>query len=141
MLSKGIRIWIVLVCLIAITIPTPAHAKSAADDNPLSTPTPSADPFVSIEVSPTNLHVGETASVSVKLNNVPMEGYKSAEFTCSYNAGLVEKSNIAVSDLFGADPVSAIHESQTGTFIIAIAGANSNRLMTSGTAFSFSAKG
>ena len=83
MLSKGTRIWIALLCLIAITIPTPARAKSAADDNPLSTPTPSADPFVSIEVSPTSLPVGETASISVKLNNVPVEGYKSAEFTCS----------------------------------------------------------
>src|SRR5690242_13822922 len=87
------------------------------------------------------MYVCETELISVKLNNVPMEGYKSAEFTGCHNAGLVEKSNFAVSYLFGADPVSAIHESQTGTFILSIAVANSNRLMTSGTAFSFSAKG
>ena len=79
--------------------------------------------------------------VSVKLNNVLVEGYKSAEFTCTYDGTLVEKSNIAVTDLFGVDPVTAIHDPQNGTFIIAIAGANSNRAMTSGTAFTFSAKG
>src|ERR1044071_8751735 len=141
MLSKGIRIWIALVCLIAITIPTPARAKSAADENPPSTPTPAAESFVSTEINPTNFHTGETALVSVKLNNVPVEGYKSAEFTCTYNAGLIEKSNIAVTDLFLTDPVSAIHESQTGTFIVAIAGSNSNRATTGGVAFTLNAKG
>ena len=79
--------------------------------------------------------------VSVKLNNVPVEGYKSAEFTVPTMQSLVEKSNIVATDLFGADPVAAIHDPQNGTFIVAIAGANSNRAMTSGTAFTFSAKG
>ena len=55
--------------------------------------------------------------------------------------GLVEKSNVVVTDLFGAEPVVAIHDPQNGTFIVAIAGANSNRAMTSGPAFTFSAKG
>ena len=133
MSSKTVKIFIVLLCLLALAVPSPA--KSAAGE------TPPADAFVSTEVNPTNLHIGETALVSVKLNNVPVEGYKSAEFTCTYNAGLVEKSNLAVSDLFGAEPVTAIHDPQNGTFILAIAGANSNRAMTSGAAFSFSAKG
>jgi len=128
MSSKTVKIFIVLLCLLALAVPSPA--KSAP-----------ADAFVSTEANPTNLHIGETALVSVKLNNVPVEGYKSAEFTCTYNAGLVEKSNLAVSDLFGADPVVAIHDPQNGTFIMAIAGTNSNRAMTSGTAFIFSAKG
>src|SRR6185503_7750433 len=142
MLSKGIKISITLLCLLALAVPTPAPAKSAADEIPTPSPTTSpAGAFVSIEANPTNLHIGESALVSVKLNNVPVEGYKSAEFTCTYNAGLVEKSNIAVTDLFGADPVTAIHDPQNGTFIVAIAGANSNRATTSGTAFSFSAKG
>ena len=133
MSSKAFKIPIVLLCLLALAVPSPA--RSAAVE------TPPADAFVSTEVNPTNLHIGETALVSVKLNNVPVEGYKSAEFTCTYNAVLVEKSNLAVSDLFGAEPVSAIHDPQNGTFILAIAGANSNRAMISGTAFTFSAKG
>lgn len=141
MLLKSIRISIVLLCLVAIAIPIHVPAASAADEIATVTPTSSVDPFVSTEVNPNNLHTGETAIVSVKLNNVPGEGYKSAEFTCTYNGTLVEKSNIAVTDLFGADPVSAIHESQNGTFIIAIAGANSNRITTSGEVFTFSVKG
>jgi len=135
MSSKVVKIFIVLLSLFALAIPSPA--KSDAGE----TPTPAEGAFVSTEANPTNLHIGETALVSVKLNNVPVEGYKSAEFTCTYDAGLVEQSNIAVTDLFGADPVAAIHDDQSGTFIVAVAGANSNRVTTSGTAFSFSAKG
>src|SRR5262245_32332929 len=140
MLSKGIKISIVLLCLLALALPS--SATSAADEIPSpSTTTPPAGTFVSTETNPTNLHIGETALVSVKLNNVPVEGYKSAEFTCTYNVGLVEKSNIAVTDLFGADPVTAIHDPQNGIFIVAIAGTNSNRATTSGAVFTFSAKG
>ncbi|HJS19133.1 MAG TPA: hypothetical protein VJ785_10300 [Anaerolineales bacterium] len=129
---KIIRISIVLQCLLALAAPSPA--KSAADI------TPPPDAFVSTEVNPTGLHIGETASVSVKLNNVPVEGYKSAEFTCRYDGALVEKSNLVTTDLFGAEPVVAIHDPQTGSFIVAIAGSNSNRAMISGTAFTFSAE-
>jgi hypothetical protein len=136
MSSKAIRLSIVLLCLLALAIPIPA--KSAAGE---VTPAPPADPFVSTEINPTSLLIGETALVSVKLNNVPVEGYKSAEFTCTYDAGLVERSNITVTDLFGADPVTAIHDHQAGTFIVALAGANSNRATVSGTVFSFNAKG
>ena len=133
MSSKAVKISIVLLSLLALAVPSPA--KSAAGE------TPPAGSFVSTEVSPASLHIGETASVSVKLNNVPVEGYKSVEFTCTYDGTLVEKSNITVTDLFGAEPVVAIHDPQNSTFIVAIAGTNSNRTMTSGTAFSFSAKG
>jgi hypothetical protein len=133
MSSKAFKIFIVLLCLLALAVPS--SATSAAGE------TPPAGAFVSTEVSPASLHIGETASVSVKLNNVPVEGYKSVEFTCTYDGALVEKSNIAVSDLFGAEPVVAIHDPQNGTFIVAVAGMNSNRAMTSGTAFTFSAKG
>src|SRR5215216_7915848 len=101
MSSKAFKIFIVLLCLLALAVPS--AATSAAGE------TPPADAFVSTEVSPASLHIGETASVSVKLNNVPVEGYKSVEFTCTYDGALVEKSNIAVSDLFGAEPVVAIH--------------------------------
>jgi hypothetical protein len=117
--------------------PAPTNTPPPA---PSSTPQ-SSGPFVSTEVNPASLNLGGTALVNVKLNNVPPEGYKSAEFTCTYNAGLVEKSNIAAANLFGADPAVAIHDPQNGTFIVAVAGTNSNRATASGPAFTFSAKG
>jgi hypothetical protein len=115
-------------------------APTNVPPSPTSTPV-SSDPFVSTEVNPTSVSTGGTAIVSVNLNNGPVEGYKSAEFTCTYDAALVEKSNIVTTNLFGADPVVAIHDPQNGTFIVAIAGSNSNRATISGPAFTFSAKG
>ncbi|HXD09203.1 MAG TPA: carboxypeptidase regulatory-like domain-containing protein [Anaerolineales bacterium] len=97
-------------------------------------------PSVSTSVNPANLNVGETASATVSLNNVPAEGYTSAEFTCTYNASLLEVSNIVVAGLFGADPASAINGPQNGSFIVAIAGSNGDKATTSGTAFTFSVK-
>src|SRR5207253_1100695 len=127
----------------ALAVPSPAKSAAGETQTPVPPPSPTlpAGAFVSTEASPTSLHIGETAVVSIKLNNIPVEGYKSAEFTCTYNGGLVEKSSIAVTDLFGAEPVTAIHDPQNGTFIVAIAGTNSNRAMTSGAAFTFGAKG
>jgi hypothetical protein len=99
------------------------------------------EPSVSTIVIPTSINVGEFAAVSVNLNNIPPGGYTSAEFTCTYNPTLVEVSNIAVTNLFGADAVAAINGPQNGSFIFAIAGSNGNRATVSGTAFTFSAKG
>ncbi len=96
---------------------------------------------VSTVVNPTSVNVGETAVATVSLNNVPAEGYTSAEFTCTYNASLVEVSNIVVGNLFGTDPAVAINGPQNGSFIVAIAGSNGNKATTNGTAFTFSAKG
>ena len=101
----------------------------------------SQDASVTTTVNPTSVNVGETASATVSLNNVPAEGYTSAEFTCTYNASLLEVSNIVVAGLFGADAASAINDPQNGTFIVAIAGSNGNKATTSGTAFTFSVKG
>ena len=95
----------------------------------------------STTVSPTTVNVGETATVTVSLNNVPAEGYTSAEFVCTYNPSIVEVSNIAVTNLFGADAAVAINGPQGGSFIVAIAGSNGNRATTSGTAFTFSVTG
>ena len=96
---------------------------------------------VSTSVSPTSVNVGETATVTVSLNNVPAEGYTSAEFTCTYNPSLVQVSNITAGNLFGADPAVAINDPQNGSFIVAIAGSNGNKATTSGAALTFSAKG
>jgi hypothetical protein len=98
-------------------------------------------PSVSTSVNPTSINVGESAVVTVSLNNVPAEGYTSAEFTCTYNPTLLESSNIVVTDLFGADAAVAINGPTNGSFIVAIAGSNGNKATTSGNAFSFSVKG
>jgi hypothetical protein len=84
--------------------------------------------------------INETALATVSLHNVPAEGYASTEFTCTYNASLAEVSNIAATNLFGADAAVAINGPQGGTFIIAIAGSQGNRA-ASGAAFNFNVKG
>jgi len=98
-------------------------------------------PTASIVAAPTTINAGETSLVTVSLNNVPAEGYTSAEFSCTYNASVIEVSNITVTSLFGADPAVAINGPQNGSFIGAIAGSNGNKDTTSGAAFTFSAKG
>ena len=96
---------------------------------------------VSTSVNPGSVNAGESALVTVSLNNIPAGGYTSAEFTCTYNSALVQVSNISVSSLFGADPAVAINDPQNGSFIVAIAGSNGNKATVSGAAFTFSAKG
>lgn len=102
---------------------------------------PPTQPSSSMVANPTSVKVGETAVVSVSLDNVPAEGYTSAEFTCTYDATKVEVSNIVVAGLFGADSATAINGPLGGTFIVAVAGSNGNRAMIGGTAFTFNAKG
>jgi len=98
-------------------------------------------PSVSTSVTPASINVGESAVVTVSLNNVPADGYTSAEFTCTYNPTVLESSNIVVTDLFGADAVVAINGPTNGSFIVAIAGSNGNKAVTSGAVFTFSVKG
>lgn len=120
-----------------------SHSPAPTNTPPTQPPTqpqPSG-PYVSTKVDPASVEIGGSSLVTVSLNNVPADGFKSAEFTCTYDAGLVEKSNIAATNLFGAEPVVAIHELQNGSFIVAIAGTNSNKAVTSGAAFTFNAKG
>jgi len=128
---------IILSLILINTVKMAVGMAAAAPTSPTTFP----GPFVSTEVNPTSLNPGGTALVSVRLNNVPVDGYKSAEFTCTYTVGLVETSNIVVTDLFGADPAVAIHDPQNGTFIVAMAGTNSNRAATDGPALTFSVRG
>src|SRR5215207_1239745 len=108
----------------------------------VNSPTPTLfGPYVSTTVDPLSILIGETAQASVRLNNVPAEGYTSAEFTCSFSANLVEVSNITVTSLFGTDAVAAIHGPQGNSFIVAIAGSNGNKATASGTVFTFDVKG
>jgi len=108
---------------------------------PTSTPTPPVGPYVSTAMNIPNVNIGETALATVSLNNVPVEGYTSTEFTCTYNASLVEVSNITIANLFGADAVTALSGPQNGKFIFAIAGSQGNKATTSGPAFTFDVKG
>jgi hypothetical protein len=54
------------------------------------------DPSSTTSAEPASMKVGESTAVSVSLNNVPAEGYTSAEFSCTYDAAMVEVSNIVV---------------------------------------------
>jgi hypothetical protein len=120
--------------------PTPVTPTLTSTPTPTATSLPT-EPYVSTVPDRTNVNSGESAVVSVNLNNVPAEGYTSAEFTCTYNPLLLEVSNIAPTGLFGTDPVTALSGPQNGSFIFAIAGSNGRRATTSGTAFTFNVKG
>lgn len=109
-------------------------------DAPPITPTPTG-PYISTSAEPSSIAVGGNALVTVRLNNVPAEGYTSVEITCPYDASLLEVSNISVASLFGTDPAIAINGPQNGSFIVAIAGSHGDKATTSGTAFTFNARG
>jgi hypothetical protein len=125
--------------------PTPTGTTTPSGTptvTPTVSPTPTlSGPYVSTTISPQSIDIGGMALVTVRLNNVPTEGYSSTEFTCSYTSNLLEVSNIQVASLFGADPASAINGPGSQSFIVAIAGSNGNKATTSGTAFTFGAKG
>ncbi len=110
---------------------------------PTSTPTPEpvTVPAVTVAIDPATINVGDSTTVTVGLANVPADGYNGAEFTCTYDAALVEASGIAASGLFGTDPAVAINGPQNGSFILAVAGSDSNKATASGTAFTFALKG
>jgi len=95
------------------------------------------EPSVSTSVDPEGINVGETALVTVSLNNVPLDGYTSAEFTCTYDPAYLSAGNIMVGSLFGADSALAVNDPQNGSFIVAIAGSNGERATTSGPVFTF----
>lgn len=101
----------------------------------------SSQASASTRVNPETVMVGESALVTVSLNNPPAGGYTSAEFTCSYNPTLVQVSNIMATSLFGLDSAFAINGPQNGSLIVAIAGSNGNRATVSGAAFTLNATG
>jgi hypothetical protein len=99
------------------------------------------DPSSTTSAVPASVKIGESSVISVSLDNVPAEGYTSAEFACTYDATMVEVSNIVVTDLFGADSATAINGPADGSFIVAVAGSNGNKATADGVAFTFSAMG
>lgn len=127
----------------APSTPTPTASPTDTPGNtPTPTPTSLSGPYVSTTVDPSSINIGGTAVATVSLNNVPVEGYTSSEFTCIYDASVGEVSNIVVSALFGADSAVAINGPQPpgGSFIVAIAGSHGNKA-GSGAAFTFDVKG
>ena len=121
--------------------PTPTTSATSTA-TPIVSPTPTlSGQYVSTSINPHEINIGESALVTVSLNNVPTEGYNSAEFTCTYNANLFEVSNITITSLFGADAASVTNGPQDHSFIVAIAGSNGNKATTSGAAFTFNVKG
>lgn len=141
--------WIQFMSMSTMPTNTPASpTNSAPTSTPVSpsTPAPTNTPgstgaFVSAEANPPNLVLSGSSTISITLHNVPAEGYQSAEFACTYDPTLLEKSDIAATTLFGADAAVAIHDPQNGTFIVAMAGTNGNKAMVGGTAFTFHVKG
>ena len=130
------------------TTTNPPVPTNTSVPNPTATTVPQATPtgqpssaFVTTELNPASVSVGGSSSVSVSLNNIPTGGFASAEFTCTYNSALVEVSNIAFTNLFGADPATVVNGPQNGKFIVAIAGSKGSKALTSGSVFTFSAKG
>lgn len=99
---------------------------------------PVQDPNVTVVLNPASILVGETATGTLFLNNIPEGGYLSAEFTCTYDPALVSISNIVDSGLFGTDSALAVNGPANGTFIFAIAGSNGQKATTDGAVFSFS---
>ena len=99
------------------------------------------EPTVSVHVSPGSVNVGGITSVMVRLNHVPAEGYTSTELTCIYDPDFVQTSNIVVGNLFGIDPVTAINGPYNGQFIVAIAGSDGKKAVSSGVLLAFNVRG
>jgi hypothetical protein len=76
----------------------------------------------------------------VTLQNLPAQGYTSAEFTCTYDSNTVQVSNILPGTVFGEDPVVAIQDPQNGRLVFAVAGSQGRRATASGTVFTFVAR-
>lgn len=126
------------------TTPTPSTGTpvpTGTSQTPLPTATTPSGPFVSTTVDRETVQLNESALVSVRLNNVPSQGFTSAEFTCTYNPAVVEVSNIVFANLFGADPATVISGPQNGSFIVAIAGSKGNKATTDGVVFTFNVRG
>ncbi|NWF63799.1 MAG: peptidoglycan DD-metalloendopeptidase family protein [Chloroflexi bacterium] len=107
---------------------------------PTTIPTPTG-PYVLVDVIQPRLTFNQTSLVHVSLNNVPVEGYTSTEFVCTYDPAILEVGAILAAELFGSDPATALSGPQNGQFIFAIAGSNGKKATSSATAFTFSVRG
>jgi len=146
---RYLSLFVLLVSFISIN--QPAHASTKLVDkldiqivNPKSPQfqdTMQVQPTIGVGIAPSIITIGTMATVTVNLNNVPIEGYTSIEVTCTYYPDLVEARDIVVGDLFGADPVVAIQGPQSDHFVVAIAGSHGRKATNSGTILTFHVRG
>src|SRR5687767_12003237 len=91
----------VMVLLVSFaSISQPAHASTSSVDKldmqtinrkfPEFQNVIETQPTISLAITPQSITIGEMATVAVKLNNVPVEGYTSIEITCTYYPDLIE---------------------------------------------------
>lgn len=132
MLSKHTNILVGVVLFFALA--TPSRAQTAPVEQGDS-------PFLTTSLTPPSVLIGESSTVAVNLNNVPVGGFASAEFACTYNPAMVEISAITPTELFGADPIAVVNGPQNGSFVFAVAGSIGNKATSNGAVFTFSAKG
>lgn len=119
---------------------TPTATTVPATITLTSTAVPTATstlPNASIDITPGSINVNGSADGTVNLNNPPVSGYTSAEFTCTYDQTLIQISNFVAGSVFGANPVMVVNGPANGSFIVAIAGSNGNEATANGTAFTF----
>lgn len=86
--------------------------------------------------APTTLHVGDSVTYSLDLQNLPAEGLTSAEFACRYDETIGTIDNFVDLDLFGTNAITALNGPAAGTFVYAIAG-TTHRATVAGNAFTF----
>lgn len=148
-LFRAMSMMVLLVSFISIN--QPAYASTSSVDkldrqiinrkSPQFQDTMQIQPTVSLAITPSSITVGEMATVTVNLNNVPVEGYTSIEVTCTYYPDLVEARDIVVANLFGTDPVVAIQGPQSDHFVVAVAGSQERKATSSGTILTFHIRG
>jgi len=148
-LFRAIHVMVLLVSFISTN--QPAHASASSFDKldkqiinrnfPEFQNIMEVQPTISVGITPTIISLGEMATVTVNLNNVPVEGYASIEVTCTYYPDLVEARDIVVTDLFGADPVVAVQGPQSDHFVVAIAGSHNRKATNSGAILTFHVRG
>jgi Ig-like domain-containing protein/carboxypeptidase family protein len=142
---RALSMFILLVVLMSINQPALASPSSVDQDDmqmvdrtrPEFRNILQGQTTIGVGITPAIISTGEMATVTVNLNNVPVEGFTSIEVTCTYYPDLVEARDIVVGDLFGADPVVAIQGPQSDHFVAAIAGSHSRKATSSGALLTF----
>jgi uncharacterized repeat protein (TIGR01451 family) len=148
---KSKRLFQIIVLLALLFAPLGANRSVRASTGPVDMqdrhtidhkfPGLQDEPAVSVLVSPASVQISEITTATVRLNHVPVEGYTSAELTCTYDPNVVEASNIVIGNLFGIDPVTAVNGPHDGQFIVAIAGSDGRKATSSGVVIAFNIRG
>jgi hypothetical protein len=129
------------ISLLSVLVALAASQSSAL----ASTPRQDSGPTTGVHLDNQSLlaaaavKVGDTVTYAIDLQNLPAEGLTSVEYSCRYDATLVEISSLADAGLFGTDAVAALNGPSGGTFVYALAGV-SKKASSAGTIFRFNLK-